>query len=999
MDPNPLAAPSLIETLLPLRAAEITLHFLAPTETPLFHQPALTAFLRALLDSPDHYDLCFALDAPESGRTAYRPGDGYRFAVFALPGGEDLLQQLLDQLRALPDAAPRREWALPFRDNLAFSSAHDLFQGHEVRAVAELTPYTLTALDREAALWRDAAFARLRWRSPVRLLRPKEARQDVKSEARYCHGPAEVSFALLADRLHDAFADLLRRRGVTPPLRGPAPAATLAGSDLFWVDCRYKDEQAREQVMGGLMGTLNLADLTAMPPDAWRLWVLGQYLGIGQRRAFGWGRYQLDTAEGDSTCVHSAPVTTLLERAAARDNLAAAYAVIRANARPEVRPPPLSAEDEWAWWSEELADAEAEAEDNPTDRLERLAAQLLTGRYQPPPLTGVVERERDGDLRALAIPPFFDRVAQRAVAQVLTPGLEPLMYHGSFGYRPRRSRHHARRMIEEAYQAGYRWVYESDIDDFFDSVDWGRLHNRLAALYGDDPLVALIGRWMAAPVRYENQLIQRSAGLPQGSPLSPLMANLLLDDFDSDLEHAGFRLVRFADDFVILAKDRAEAEAAAPATVQSLDELGLAVNPAKTGVRSFNQGFRYLGYLFVNGMALDVSGESEAPAGDVPPAPPPRSWLARLGRREPQALAADGRLPPAAVAKPSPGGSAPVRQVGEQAAAGTMLFVTGAPASLFTREGRLQVARDGEPVATAPWSGLQGIVLIGPHNITTAALRTALWQGVPVHFASQSGRYQGVAWNGQPGEEGYALWLEQAACFADPAKALAASRQVVEARLRHVREVLRQRAADGRFDDGLRQLDSSLRALAEADTLSALHGLEGQGARVFFDAARQLVPPEYGFAGRNRRPPRDPFNALLSLGYMILYAHVDTVLRASGLLPWVGFYHQSHGRHAILASDLMEPFRHLVERTALAVVTRRQLKPEDFYLDATEGCRLSQEARRQYLVWLAERFDTPLTALHSEQPKPLHGHLYDQNRALIAWIRGQAEAFVAWRMR
>jgi CRISPR-associated endonuclease Cas1 len=79
--------------------------------------------------------------------------------------------------------------------------------------------------------------------------------------------------------------------------------------------------------------------------------------------------------------------------------------------------------------------------------------------------------------------------------------------------------------------------------------------------------------------------------------------------------------------------------------------------------------------------------------------------------------------------------------------------------------------------------------------------------------------------------------------------------------------------------------------------------------------------------------PHDPFNSLLSLGYTVLYAHVETVLRVSGLLPWIGFYHQAHGCHAALASDLMEPFRHLVERTALAAVTRGSIVPEDFYLD------------------------------------------------------------------
>jgi CRISPR-associated endonuclease Cas1 len=343
--------------------------------------------------------------------------------------------------------------------------------------------------------------------------------------------------------------------------------------------------------------------------------------------------------------------------------------------------------------------------------------------------------------------------------------------------------------------------------------------------------------------------------------------------------------------------------------------------------------------------------------------------------------------------------AAPMLPVGEAAPAGTLLFVTGPSALLSTDGGRLRVSREEQTVVELPWQQLQGIVLLGTHHLTTPALRAALEQQVPIHFATRGGRYQGVAWSGQPGPEGPWLWLQQQNCFADPARALQAAGSVVEARLRHSREVLRQRAVDQPMEAALAGIDQLLPPVAQAADLSGLNGLEGQGARLYFEALRAVVPAEFGFQGRTRRPPRDPFNALLSLGYTILFAQVDTVVRADGLLPWVGFYHQPHGRHAVLASDLMEPFRHLVERTALAAVTRRRLKVEDFYLDAERGCLLQPEALKRYLAMLSERFDTPLLALGGEVPKTLHGHLHDQNLALLAWIRGRTPQFTAWRMR
>jgi hypothetical protein len=537
-------APLPLANLLPLRAAVITLRFTAPSSLHFFHPPALIAFLRTLLGSPVDYDTQLTLDAPESGRTVYRAGDDYRFTLFCLASGEALMQTALERLMALPGSTPS-DPSMPFRDNLVFRAAHDLFLGHAVKSVEGLSSYTLESLEQEAALWSQAQGVFLRWLSPVRLLRPKETRQGLKGEARYCHTRHEVSGELLFNRLHDALADLLRRRGQTPPPRGPAPAMNDQGHDLFWVDSRYRDAEGREQVMGGLMGVMGLAPQSPLTPEQWQCLVLGQYLGIGQRPAFGWGCYRLETDEGETTCVRADPAASLLTWIVEEANLASAYHAIRANL-PSQRRLPMEGE-EWEAFEEESVDEDMEDEEAPADRLARLGECLRTGEYAVPNLRGVIVREPDGDLRPLTILPFIDRVAQRAVAQALSPGLEQLMYHGSFGYRPRRSRESARTAIQAAYREGYRWVYESDIDDFFDTVDWERLKTRLIALYGDDPLVALILGWMAAPVEYQGELIVRRAGLPQGALLSPLLANLMLDDFDADLEHGGFRLVRFAD--------------------------------------------------------------------------------------------------------------------------------------------------------------------------------------------------------------------------------------------------------------------------------------------------------------------------------------------------------------------------------------------------------------------------------------------------------------------
>lgn len=181
------------------------------------------------------------------------------------------------------------------------------------------------------------------------------------------------------------------------------------------------------------------------------------------------------------------------------------------------------------------------------------------------------------------------------------------MYKHSHGFRPGRSQITASHEIQAAWRAGYHWVYESDLKDFFDSVNLSHLKDRLNAIYLGDPIVDRIIDWMKASVKYDGKTIDRQNGLPQSSPLSPLMANLMLDDFDNDMKAAGFYLTRFADDFIVLCKDPDEAKKAEQAALKSLQEHGLELHPDKTKITALEEGFKYLGYLFVNDMALDIS--------------------------------------------------------------------------------------------------------------------------------------------------------------------------------------------------------------------------------------------------------------------------------------------------------------------------------------------------------------------------------------------------------
>ncbi|MEM7019150.1 MAG: CRISPR-associated endonuclease Cas1 [Pseudomonadota bacterium] len=940
-----------LELLLPLRAVEVTLRFIKTGAPKLFHQPALTAWLRFLAGDVPGYEQYISLDAPAKGHIDYQPDDQYRFSLTITRGGEALLQHLMRQFELLPRSAVKRPGHPAFSDNLMLVEMRDLFQQHTVRRVDDLSTYTFNDLQQEAQLWTHVQQCTWRWLSPVRLLRPKEQREEMDGEMRFCRHVEHLSFQLLYDRVYDSLAEPLRNRGAALPARYSEDAPRLLSADVFWTDFGYHDSQGHEKPMGGLLGAMWL-DITDLSPALLDCWILGQYLGIGQRRAFGWGRYELSTPDGDSTLTRcAAPSLSLLRKAMVPENLHDAYI--------------------------DVADRGVEV-DVDTERLNALGERLLQGEYViPPAQEKFIPKPSGNEKRRLNIPPFWDRVLQRAVMQVIAPALDTLMYHGSFGYRLGRSRHAARDMIQMAYRDGYRWVFESDINDFFETVPWAHLLTRLDALFGEDPVASWLLRWMQAPLTLEDgATVERRAGLPPGSPLSPVLANLVLDDFDNDLSEAGLRLVRFADDFVVLCKTQEEAEAVADQVTAALAEVGLKINLDKTGVRSFSQGFRFLGYLFVNSVALDAGGEKA-----------PTATIVTQAAKDDDAANEDDPI-----------------KLGELEERGTLVFVTGAPAIVATESGRLQVVRTATnettkmptPEFSLPWRLTQAVVLIGgQHHITTPALRTAMSHNVPVHFADAGGNYQGSAWSAPSSTGANHLWPVQIAWFGIEDNALLAARSLIHARLKHQREVLRQRNTAKRFDAEIRTLDEFAARAASAASLESLRGFEGQGAKVYWQTLQTLVPDEFRFRGRLRQPPPDPFNALLSLGYSILFSHLETVIRVNGLMPGVGIYHQPHGAHPVLVSDLMEPFRHIIERVALNALTRKQLKAADFKRSGGPGCRLTDAALKKYLAMLHERFETPFHGIRQDEPQPLHPHLQWQVQQVIAWLRGQGPEYVA----
>lgn len=240
----------------------------------------------------------------------------------------------------------------------------------------------------------------------------------------------------------------------------------------------------------------------------------------------------------------------------------------------------------------------------------QLIEQLVTGTYTPQQIRGVQIPKPTGGVRQLGIPTVVDRLVQQAILQVLEPILDSTFSPASHGFRPGYSAHTALKQAQGHVAAGHTIVVDMDLEKFFDRVNHDVLMSRLYRWIGDKRLLRIIRRFLEAGMLQNGVKVRRVEGTPQGGPLSPLLANLLLDDLDRELERRGHRFCRYADDCNIYVRSKQAGERVIQSITRFLEaKLRLRVNQAKSAVAHV-QGRKFLGYRLLRGGRLGIAPAS-----------------------------------------------------------------------------------------------------------------------------------------------------------------------------------------------------------------------------------------------------------------------------------------------------------------------------------------------------------------------------------------------------
>ena len=566
--------------------------------------------------------------------------------------------------------------------------------------------------------------------------------------------------------------------------------------------------------------------------------------------------------------------------------------------------------------------------------INKLRNEIVEKRYQPDPFRGFFVGKKSGGRRIVAACTARDHLVHKVLFNMLAPIMERMFENCSVGFRRGRSRETAREMIVDACQKGYGYILESDIASFFDQINWDILLDKLSGCIpsSDRILRAVVERCIKAPLEVGGTPIERTEGLIQGSPLSPLLANLYLDTFDEAMESRGFYLVRYGDDFLVLTRSMEEARQALEDAQGFLNPLKLSLKAEKTAIKPVDVGFTFLGLDF--GPQLD------------------EAFVEKTALRK-------------------------------------TLFIQNQYAFIGVDGDAVIIRRGGDLISRLPIKRIGEIVVCGNNTVSARFLHKCSRERIPVSFCSPAGYYINTL---RPDSKRHFLTAARHAnCFEALGEGgrLAVARKIITAKIANYLAWI-SRFSDDHGRATRHRLEACLGALAETASIQQLLGYEGDAARAMFRFGNDMVKvPDFRATARLPFRKPDHYNALLDFAYSLLFSRINVLLRSQGLNPYLGFLHSHKDHFESLAADLQEPFRCRMDRLVIKLINRKVIQFGDFSKSNNGAKRLEGPAVGRFL----EAFERECAIRLRGEGGTLQQLLVAQVRVVENWVCKGGEMF------
>ncbi len=503
-------------------------------------------------------------------------------------------------------------------------------------------------------------------------------------------------------------------------------------------------------------------------------------------------------------------------------------------------------------------------------------------------------KKENGGFREICIQNYSARLIQKAAADYLAPIIEQLLSTSSYAYRRGLNRKGAASALKKALQDGYCTGVKADIAAFFDSISITVIGDILRGLFPFEPLIEQLNKSL--------RTLRKNGvkGLAQGSPLSPLLSNLYLDKFDRAMAEVDCRFIRYADDFVVLFKDDQKTEKSIEQIRAFLDRLQLHLKEDKTVEVKQGKPIQFLGFIITESEIIEKQ-KTEKQEGAWPPVFK-EGWIK-----------------------------------------GSPVYLTSVCRGAFSNGTNLVVQFENDEKEEINWSAINRIIVVGRSSFSGGVVYRAVKENIPITFIDVMGKVHGRLF---PEQYDLISFEDQQRKFKKNKKSvLEFSKEIIASKI-HNSYVLLQR--NSVVSKQLKEIEDSVQSTKK---IESLRGYEGTAAKIYFSELAKLVNP-FEFKGRIYHPPDSPVNVMLSFGYTLLYNRLATALEDKGFNSRIGFMHDGRGRHAALASDLLEQVRFIAERIVLSLIHLREIKPGNFSMEGRKGskyCRMDGDGFRKFI--------------------------------------------------